>query len=439
MSTLVNADSEEDCPEFRLPNWAPRKIVLGTLVVVGTALAFWSAYLFERVLVCLLIGIVLDIALTPLIQRFVAAGFPRSVAVTMIYLSLGAGCIGIAALSAPMLIEQSADVGNRMPDAYVRMRAELVSTSSQRVNDLASRLPESWPPVELDGAVGARLSESLSSEESLTEIISRSVFLTLGVILLAFYWSLHGPRTITGALLLLPDSRRNEARELVNDIHTRVGGFIRGQGLLCLTIGIVSFIAYWWIGLPYALLLAALAGVMEMVPYFGPTLSTVPAVLTALTARPELAVWTLAACILIQVLENYILVPRIMGQSIGVHPVGIVLAMLCFGILLGGIGVVVAVPFAAVVQILVERYLLKDETAEIPVPTARDRISRLRYEANDLIQDVRQQLRKKDVPATEVADELEDEIESIAIDLERELAELEGVRDRALEALNSTP
>lgn len=416
--------------KFSILAWPPRKIVAGTLVVVATVVAFAFAYLFERAILCLLIGIVLDIALTPFIARLNNYGVPRSASVTIVYMTLGLGILLLAVFSTPMLIEQTGGVIDKLPDSYVKLRERLVSTSSERINRIAMRLPETWPPVELNNDVGAELSATVSTDEPMENFIGRSLYLTLGVVLLAFYWSLHGPRTIAAAILLLPDERRNDAREVVAEIQTRVGAFIRGQGVLCLIVGVLSFIAYWWIGLPYALLLAAVAGVTEMIPYFGPTLGSVPAILTALTLQPDLALWTLGACILVQAIENNILVPRIMGQSVGVHPVGIVLAMLCFGTLLGGIGIVVAIPFAAVLQILVERYLLRDESAEVPISNARDRVGRLRYEANDLIQDVRQQLRKKDEPVADGMDNLEDEIESIAMELERELAGLDEEREQ---------
>ena len=246
------------------------------------------------------------------------------------------------------------------------------------------------------------------------------------MLLFAFYWSLQGPRTITAVMLRIPEERRIAAREVLDASQDRVGAFVRGQGLLCLAIAVLSFIAYLWIGLPYALVLAVIAGVLELVPYFGPTLGTVPALMAALTTDPGKAVWVIVAAVVIQTLENYLLVPRIMDRAVGVHPVVTLLAVVAFGSLFGMMGVILAIPMAAIVQLILDRLLLQPEINDPPAPVARDAVSRLRYEVQELIQDVRSQFRHKDEPTADDADEVEDLVESLALDFEHELALLEA-------------
>ena len=198
-----------------------------------------------------------------------------------------------------------------------------------------------------------------------------------------------------------------------------MGGFVLGQSILCLTIGVLATISYILIGLPYALVLGIVAGILEAVPVIGPILGAVPPVLIALTLEPSKVIWVIVASLLIQQAENYLLVPRIMNRSVGVRPFVTLLALAAFTSLLGLPGAILAVPMAAIIQLLIDRFVL-DTTAQEPVqPAGRSQLSVLHYEAQDLMQDMRKQFREKDGQV----DEMEDSLESIVTDLNHILAE----------------
>jgi predicted PurR-regulated permease PerM len=247
----------------------------------------------------------------------------------------------------------------------------------------------------------------------------------IAVVLSAFYWALQGQRTTAALLLWVPDPRRDAARGLVEEMQQKVGAFVRGQGILCLFVGGICLVAFWAIGVPYPLVLALLAGGLEIVPYFGPILAAVPAILVALSTDPSMLLWVLVVIGGVQFVENNVLVPRIMDQSVGVHPVVTILALAGFGTLMGVAGVILAIPLAAIVQVLLHRFLLRKEAMEPPLMVGRDRIGRLRYEAHELMQDVRSQLRQKREATTDDVDWAEDAIESLAADLERALADVD--------------
>jgi predicted PurR-regulated permease PerM len=135
-------------------------------------------------------------------------------------------------------------------------------------------------------------------------------------------------------LLLLPQERRESSRELIAAMETKVSAYIAGQGVLMLVVGVMAFIAYWLIGLPYVLVLAFVAGVMEAVPLVGPLLGAIPAALVALTLGPDKLIWVIVATVVIQQLENSFLVPRIMRQAVGVNPFVTLLALFAFSSLL---------------------------------------------------------------------------------------------------------
>ena len=178
-------------------------------------------------------------------------------------------------------------------------------------------------------------------------------------------------------------------------IETKVSAYIAGQGVLMLAVGGMALAAYTAIGLPYVLVLALVAGLMEAVPLVGPLLGAIPAGLVALSLGPDKLVWVIVATLIIQQLENSLLVPRVMRKAVGVNPFVSLLAIFAFSSLLGVPGALMAIPTAAIIQLLLDRYVFRPGALETEVPTGRGLAGRLRYEAQDLAQDLRKQARLK--------------------------------------------
>ncbi|MFT3892049.1 MAG: AI-2E family transporter [Anaerolineales bacterium] len=122
-----------------------------------------------------------------------------------------------------------------------------------------------------------------------------------------------------------------------------------------LIVGTAAAIFYSFIGLPYALVLGVVAGIMEMIPIFGPALGAIPALLTALSIDPQKAIWVLISTGIIQASENIWLVPRIMKNSMGVNPIIILLSLVAFSSIFGFPGAVLAIPLAAMIQLILDR------------------------------------------------------------------------------------
>jgi len=247
------------------------------------------------------------------------------------------------------------------------------------------------------------------------------IFTAIVILVLAFYWTLDGPRTIKSFLLLVPQDQRESIGELISAMETKVGFFIAGQGVLCLVIGIMSLIAYLLIGLPNALVLALIAGVLEAVPMIGPLLGAVPAALVALTITPDKIIWVILSTIVIQQLENSLLVPRVMSKAVGVNPFVTLLAIFAFSSFFGIAGALMAIPMAAIIQLVLNHFVFHPVMTEPEVSAGRDYASRLRYEAQDLAQDLRKQARLSkrgsDLSINQI-DQVMDEIETITTDLD---------------------
>jgi hypothetical protein len=140
---------------------------------------------------------------------------------------------------------------------------------------------------------------------------------------------------------------------------------VRGELLLMTSIGVLSSLGYLVIGLPYPLALGVLAGLLEFVPMVGPTLGAIPAVLVALAISPQTALIVVLYSVVIQVTENNILVPRMMGKSVGVSPVMVIVAIFAFTSLLGITGAFLAIPLAAVFQVLMDHIVVHAEISNI--------------------------------------------------------------------------
>jgi AI-2E family transporter len=179
--------------------------------------------------------------------------------------------------------------------------------------------------------------------------------------------------------------------------------------------------------LPNALVLALVAGVLEAVPMIGPLLGAIPAAAIALSIAPAKLVWLIVATLVIQQLENSLLVPRVMRRAVGVNPFVAVLAIFAFSSLFGIAGALMAIPMAAIIQLLLDRFVFHPAASEPEVSAGRDYASRLRYEAQDLAQDLRKQARLKkegSEPWVNQTDQVMDEIEAITTDLDSLLAQV---------------
>jgi predicted PurR-regulated permease PerM len=224
-------------------------------------------------------------------------------------------------------------------------------------------------------------------------------------------------------LFIFPTSRRDNAREIFDAVEAKLGGFLLGEAILCSTISAFSLISFLLIGLPNAFVLALIAGVMELVPTVGPALGALPAILVASTIGVNKIILVLISATLIQLLENNLLVPRIMDKSVGVNPLITLLALAAFSSLFGLVGALLAVPLAAIIQLLINRFVIdRDETSEIR-PEGRDYLSYLRLQAQEISRDTRRQVRNNEQEPQKILDQVEDSIEAVADDLDRILSQ----------------
>ena len=282
--------------------------------------------------------------------------FPGSGGI-IIYVLIAALVSGILALVLPLIAEQSTQIAQNLPQYYTSFREALVNSSNRLLQNIGLRVPSQFSLLinRNNTAILRKCLTQVSQTLLYTNLVVKGILSTLAIFLLAYYWTQESTPAIRGLLRLFPPQRKKNVREFLQLAETKLGGYIRGQGLLCISIGLAAFIAYLLIGLPYILVLAIFAGVMEMVPIFGPALGAIPALSVALSIDPGKAIWVVVATVLIQMLENVFLVPRIMKSSTGVNPIIVLLSLIAFSSVFGFAGALLALPLAAIIQLFVSR------------------------------------------------------------------------------------
>jgi predicted PurR-regulated permease PerM len=427
-----DAVSVEQAAWHDLRTWTVSNIIVATLLAVLIGFGFLLLYRFYMVVLIFFIGLSLSIAIKPAtiyLQRF---NIPPRISIILIYLLLALFTGLFLWIVIPLILTQVTEIIGNLPIYYNAVYTYLTTSPSDLVQSLGSLLPLHFTLLEREvlaqeGAPGSvwLVWEWLSS-------VANGTLILIVVLLLAYYWTLEDEQLLQRFLWRIPQERREEVRSFIEEVQKSIGGYVRGQTILCVIIGTASAAAFWLIGVPNALTLGLIMGILEAVPVIGPLLGAVPALLLTLSTAPEKTLWVIIALAGIQQLENSFLVPRVMDQSVGVNAIVSILAISAFGLLFGIVGAILAIPLAAILQILLNRLIFREpaDLANEParsVQQARDRYSVLRLEAQELAQDIRKQARSEEntEQTSRAEEEATDTIELLALELDKLLVGME--------------
>lgn len=242
---------------------------------------------------------------------------------------------------------------------------EQVPAYTLRLQEYIGELHRDYHRFNLPEGLRAVIDESIENLEAnllafFENLVTRMLgFLERFIILLllpvlVFYFLRDFDRIKESMRGAVPPRYRRQAALLAHDMDQTLGAYIRGILLISLLVGLLSYIGFLALGLDFALLLAIIVGVTNLIPFFGPIIGAVPAVLVALLASPLLALKVVALIFIIQQVENQLLSPPILGRRLGLHPLVILLALILGGRLLGLLGLLIAVPLTACLKITYE-------------------------------------------------------------------------------------
>jgi len=348
----------------KIMTWTTSQVVVATIFVVCVFLTFWLLNRLRALIFLLFVAIVIGIAIRPAVEWLQRRGISRNTGIIIIYILIAGVVLVFLALTFPVIADQATQLSQNLPRYYSEIRAALVNSGNRLLQNIGLGIPSeltlflSRVPA-ADGALLTQVTQTIF----FADLVVKGILSILAVFLLAYYWTQESSVIIRTLLRLAPLNRRHDIQQFFYLAETKIGGYIRGQAILCLIVGAAAFVLYTLIGLPYTLVLALFAGVMEMVPIFGPALGAIPALLAALSTGPDKVIWVLIATGLIQMMENIWLVPRVMKNSMGVNPIIILLSLVAFGSVFGFAGALLALPLAAIIQLIVDRILIPVESS----------------------------------------------------------------------------
>ena len=315
-------------------------------------LFFVMLWFLGGVMLPFIIGSAIAYFLDPLADRLERLGLSRAAATTVItLLALMVVVVAVLALI-PTLIKQTTALINAAPEIAQRLQMFLVERFPQ-LTDSTSTIRQSL--AEIGAAIqakGASLAQGVIS--SALSLLSALLYIVV-VPVVAFYMLLDWDRMITQIDQMLPRDHAPTVRRLANEINAVLSAFVRGQMTVCLTLGSYYAVALMAAGLQFGLLVGAVAGAITFIPYVGALVGGVLAIGLALFQfwGDWLSIGLVAAIFgLGQFLEGNVLTPRLVGKSVGLHPVVLMLALAIFGSLFGFVGLLVAVPVSAAIGVL---------------------------------------------------------------------------------------
>jgi predicted PurR-regulated permease PerM len=325
---------------------------IGGLTVLG--LLTWVLVQMHIIWSPVVFAVAIVYVLNPLVNRLEKRHLHRLLGSCLSYLILIAVLTAIGFLVIPIIRTQAVALAEEVP--------VIVDQISEFAQDLADRFELT---IEMPGfdTVSDWFSET-ENQQRLTDVASgvfdvaatvvEAILLFLLAPVLAFYMLVDAPNTRKVARSLVPEDLRDEAVHVAGLVSRALGGFVRGQLLVALIVGILTSFALWIIGMPLWLIIGAITGLLNMVPFVGPTSGGILAVSVSLVLGDwKMAVWAAVAMVIVQQIDNHLISPVILRATVKLHPVIIILALLVGGSLAGLLGVLVAVPMAAVTKIIV--------------------------------------------------------------------------------------
>lgn len=313
----------------------PRKIEISHKTIFFTAIfvgSIWFLYYIRDIVLQLFVALILVSILNPFIVRLSKYKIPKPISILLSYILIfGFFGLTIGAVLPP-LIEQTTNLANGLPGYF--QNSELSRyVNEDVVKQLVSQL----------GSVPSQIVKAGFS-------IFGNILNIFTVLIFAFYLLLIRDKFDSNLEFLFGKEKTKKVANFVNTLERKLGGWARGQLSLMVLIGVLSYIGFIILGIPYALPLALLAGILEIVPYVGPIIASVPVVILAFGISPFLGFAAIGLAILIQQLENYVFVPKIMEKSAGVSPI-VTLVALAVGYRLAGIvGMIISIPIVIIIQ-----------------------------------------------------------------------------------------
>lgn len=340
--------------------------------IVAAAAGIWLLAKLWLVVLLLVVALVFAGTLNPVVERLEARGLGRVTALILLLLGLSLAAALLLFLTVPALVEQLTSVIQQLPAQRERLIAALAR------HDLTAPFGRS-----LSGVGGERSLEALQNRlvgHSSDAVVAAGYAVT--TLFLAIYLLVDGKRTQGALYAMVPRRFHMRLARIIHNLQTIVGGYMRGQLITSVALGLFTLALLLACGVPNALPLAIFAALMDVLPFVGSLLAAIPVVATALGHGQTTGIVVFCCMFVYQLFENKVLVPKVYGSTLRLSPAVVVLALVAGGVLLGMIGALLALPIAAGLQMIIEELgvdLPGDDSAD-PAARARDLKTENAYE-----------------------------------------------------------
>jgi predicted PurR-regulated permease PerM len=329
---------------------AVRLVVVVLLTTLALLLALWLLYRLQTIVVWTILAVFLAVALQPAVDWLHGRRVPRALAILLAYAGVLVVVAGVAALVAPPLFQQGTALVHALQQpGGLTAEAERIAAPLGLGGFVSGLRPQ------LD-AIPGQLAGQLGSVTTVTANTIGTVTAELSILVLAFFFLHDGAGLVEGSVRLLPEARRPRARRVLAQSSDAIAGYIRGNLAISVIAGLSALVGMLVLGVPYALPLAVLLAVIDLIPMVGVTLGAIPVVLAALSVSPLKAVIMLAYIIVYQQIESNVLNPLIYGRSDQLPALTVFLAFLVGSLLWGILGALIAIPAANIIRILVREW-----------------------------------------------------------------------------------
>lgn len=309
-------------------------IVKVFIVVAAIFFLYWT----REAILLIFISLILAAAFQPIVKK-TSKVVGKPLAITLLVVLFLALLTGFIYLIVPLLVEQTKQLVAAAPGYIQRFQAFRAHTP----------VIEKWVTE-----IGSKISELAGNFVGVTVSFVGGLISFFTVVILTIYFLIDEKMFTDWGYSIISEEKVKSVFTVIRHVSVKVGNWLRGQLILGLVIACLDYIGLIIIGVPYALTIAVISGLLEIVPIIGPFISGAIAALIALSISPVTALVTIAFYIVIQQLENNLLVPKIMQKAIGLPPAIIIVGILIFGQLMGTIGALLAVPILGIVSVLFE-------------------------------------------------------------------------------------
>lgn len=328
-----------------------RKVDISTGIILKTVLillGLWFLFLVREVVVLLFLAVIIAASIDPVVDFLQKKKIPRSVGAMFIYIILFSIVSLIISFLIPPIVNQFQDFSQ---------------SSAQYFSEAGSSVSETGGIFQADGLkhyfqnmlnnLGDSFSNIPQKIFSTTVGVFSGVISAIVVFSMAFYMVMEEDGIKKFIVSIAPEKKKEYAADLTNRVESKIGNWMAGQLFLMITISILDFIGLYMIGIPYALILAIFAGVLEVVPYVGPIISAVPGIILGFLISPTVGFLAILVYFIAQQFESHVLVPQVMKKAVGLNPVATIVAILIGFKLAGALGAIIAVPAATAISLFI--------------------------------------------------------------------------------------